>query len=109
MVTTIQQALRPFLITYFIMGLNFYPMKQSSSKIPWIKYLSILYSLIIWSVYACVYNHTLTLLTFKILYPSIIHLIPVISNNITTIVSAIMNIYYQEVEESIFLVHIFII
>ncbi|XP_029665573.1 uncharacterized protein LOC115236974 [Formica exsecta] len=96
MVTTIQQALRPLFVTYFIMGLNSYPIKQPTSKIPWITCLSILYSLIIWSIYAYLYYYTVTLFTWKKLFLSTIYVIVVMINSSTTIVSVIMGFYHQE-------------
>ncbi|XP_072754245.1 uncharacterized protein [Anoplolepis gracilipes] len=94
MITSIQQALCPFLVTYFILGLSPYPMKQPKfNKIPWITYLSILYSLIIWFAYAYIYYY---LVIQKKLYPSTIHLFSAVINILTTVTSTIMSFYHQE-------------
>ncbi|KAL6422642.1 hypothetical protein ACFW04_010702 [Cataglyphis niger] len=95
MVTAIQQALRPFFITYFIMGLSSYPIRQPT-RISWIMCLNILYSIIIWFTYAYLFYYTVTLFSCKIVYPSTIHVVTVMINIFTTIVSVIMSFYHQE-------------
>jgi len=94
---TIQQVLRPLLVARFFMGLGVYPIKQSKLKIQWIKYLSIVYILVIWLAYGYLFYYSVTIFTIKVIFRSINHKIIVMINILTTIISVIMSQYYQKV------------
>jgi len=98
MVVTIQQVLRPLLIMCFIMGLGAYPIKQPNSRIRWITYLSILYSLMIWFSYAYLLYYITNLFTWKVLYHNVVTVIMLAMNIFTSITSAIINFYHQKVQ-----------
>lgn len=95
MVNTVQQALCPFSVMCFIIGLGFYPRKQS--KIWWTAYLSILYSLIIWFIYFYILYYIITFFTIKVLFRTPIAVIVTIINIFTLIVSVVMSFYHQKV------------
>lgn len=94
---TIQQALRPFFIMRFLMGLGVYPIKQSELKIRWIVYFSMIYSLIIWFIYAYFFFYILNFFTLKVIYLTFINVIVIAINIFSLFISIIMNFYYQKV------------
>ncbi|KAL0102426.1 hypothetical protein PUN28_017997 [Cardiocondyla obscurior] len=96
MVTTIQQALRPFLVMCFIVGLGFYPQKEFKNW--WTAYLSILYSLMIWFTYAYLFYYIILLFTIKILFRTSVAIVVTEINIFTLIVSVIMSFYHQKVK-----------
>ncbi|XP_029665574.1 uncharacterized protein LOC115236975 [Formica exsecta] len=96
MVTTIQQALHPFFIICFIMGLGVYPIKQSKLKLRCIIYLSTLYSLIIWIAYTYFLFYTLNLFTLKVIYPTPINMVVTATNILSLFISVIMKFCYQK-------------
>ena len=95
MVVTLQQILRPLFLTCFIMGLGFYPRKQS--KIRWIAHLNVLYSLSIW--FACVYLFFYMSIYFtrKTLIDSAIMEIAEESYFLLSLIHTIMSFYHQKV------------
>ncbi|XP_029665626.1 uncharacterized protein LOC115237014 [Formica exsecta] len=95
MVTTIQQALRPFFIMCFIMGLGVYPIKRSKLNIRWIIYLSTLYSLIIWFVYAYFFFYVWNF-TLKVIYSSYLNMVIMTFNILSLFISVIMKFCYQK-------------
>lgn len=98
MTATIQQTLRPFFVTCFIIGLGIYPIKQSNSRTWWIVFLSILYSLIVWFIYAYLFYYIITLFTWKVLFRSDIVAFTVEINIFITVISVIMTFYHQKVQ-----------
>lgn len=97
MAVTIQQVLRPLLIARFVLGLGVYPIIQSKLKIWWIKYLSIVYTLIIWFAYSYVFCYTVTSFTFNVIFRTITHKIILVINVLTIIMSVIMSLWYEKV------------
>ncbi|XP_024870314.1 uncharacterized protein LOC112453667, partial [Temnothorax curvispinosus] len=93
-VTTIQQALRPFLVMCFIVGLGFYPGKQP--RIWWTAYLSILYSLTLWFTYAYLFYYIIILFKIEILFRTSVVIIVTEINIFTLVVSVIMSFYHRK-------------
>ncbi|KAL6422647.1 hypothetical protein ACFW04_010706 [Cataglyphis niger] len=94
--TTIQQALYPFFIMCFIMGLRVYPMKRSKLKIRWIINLSILYSLIIWFAYSYILFYVLKFFTIKVIYSNPLNMVVTMINILSVFMSVIMNFCYHK-------------
>lgn len=95
-VTTVQQALRSFFVICFIVGLGFYPKKQP--RIWWMTYLSIIYSLTIWFIYAYFFYYIIILFKLETLFRGSTVLIVTEINIFTLIVSVIMSFYHQKVQ-----------
>jgi len=95
MVDTLQQTLRPLCFMCFIMGLGFYLRKQS--KLQWISHLHILYSLIIWFAYTCLFLYMIFYFKRKVLFESAATEITEDSNLLLSITSVIMSFYHQKV------------
>ncbi|XP_070156714.1 uncharacterized protein [Polyergus mexicanus] len=96
MITTIQQAVRPFFIVCFIIGLGVYPLKESRPKIKWIIYLSILYSLMIWFIYCYFVYYIIRSFSLISIYRTNIMVIVMEINTIIAITSVILNIYHYK-------------
>ncbi|EZA58587.1 hypothetical protein X777_14752 [Ooceraea biroi] len=96
MTITIQQALRPLFLTCFVIGLGAYPIKQPHLRIRWVTYLSILYSLTVWSLYIYVTYYVTTLFTLERIFFTIISFIITVINILATITSSFVGFYYHK-------------
>ncbi|XP_011702910.1 PREDICTED: uncharacterized protein LOC105458969, partial [Wasmannia auropunctata] len=88
MVTTIEQAIRPLILTSSLLGLGVY-----SSKKP---YLSIFYSLTIWITYGCLFYYIVTILKADTFFRTVEAIIDVQFGTLTSITCVIVNIYLNK-------------
>lgn len=109
MTITLEKVLRPYFIVCFIMGLKIYPV-QLKPRFLWIKYLSILYSSIIWLIYSYYFYYMITLFSLKIILLSTVIIIMKLLYIIAAIISTIKSFYHHKVWLYIFyfLLHMYI-
>jgi len=95
MVDTIQEVFNPLFVLSFIVGLRFYPIKQSKLKNRWIGYLYVLYFSTIWFAYSYIFYYAL--IYSPALISVIIVLYPTVIGVFITSTSVILSIYHRKV------------
>ncbi|XP_036140803.1 putative gustatory receptor 28b [Monomorium pharaonis] len=94
--TTIQQAFRPLFFTCFIIGLCIYPLNKPTTREKWVLYLSILYSVTLWSIYGYIFYCMVSSLSLAGIFPATISIVVLENNIIITMTSTIFNLYYNK-------------
>jgi len=89
MVTSIEQAIHPLILTSSLLGLGIY-----SSKKP---YLSVFYNLTLWITYGYLFYYIVTVLKVEIWFQSTYAIIGLQFGILTSITSAIINMYLNKV------------
>lgn len=89
MVTTIEEAIHPLILTSSLLGLGIY-----SSKKP---YLSVFYNLTLWITYGCLFYYIVTVLKVEIWFQSAYAIIDLQFGILTSITSVIINMYLNKV------------
>lgn len=89
MVTTIEEAIRPLILTSSVIGLGVY-----FSKKP---YLNVFYILTVWIIYGCLSYYIVTTLKIEMWYQSIYAMIDMQIGILTSITCTIINIYLNKV------------
>lgn len=89
MITTVQQAVYPLLLTCSALGIGIYFPKKF--------YLNIFYNLTIWISYGCLYYYVITTLKAGIWFQSIANVIHIRVGVLSTIISIVVTIYQDKV------------
>ncbi|KYN42741.1 hypothetical protein ALC56_02543 [Trachymyrmex septentrionalis] len=88
MVTSIEQAIHPLILTSSLLGLGIY-----SSKKP---YLNVFYNLTLWIIYCCLFYYIVTVLKVEIWFQSTYAIIDTQFGIFTSIISVIVNMYLSK-------------
>jgi len=89
MITNVQQAVYPLLLSCSIFGIGIYSPKKF--------YLNILYNLTVWTSYGCLYYYAVTTLKAGIWFQSVSNMVLIRIGVFSTITSIIMSIYRDKV------------